>query len=274
MNENFYYYWINLADRSDRRQRMVDQFSKLGITQHIRIDGVRYETSSFYRGCLESHLRAVYTAYKDKVDLAIFLEDDIVLTQQGLERINACLKALPNDWEVFQGHTINPNLFTALLQSIQKKENPINPIPNRIIHNYFMSCACYVMNRRGIERYIRTFFNFEDEEETKFTFRITDMDQPSALCEYLTYRFLNAYTSLYSCLNTEETSSSEHSHVECFKKERNINYRNMLLLQELEDCKGGLCQFRPLHEGIIHLDSSERHWFDTIECAQTFLKNV
>jgi len=257
---------------------MVDQFSKLRISQHIRIDGVQYDTSSLYRGCLESHLRAVYTAYKDNVDLAIFLEDDIVLTTEGLERMNTCMKALPNDWEVFQGHIINPQLFTALLQKLQKMQKTPKKehyrIGNRIIRNYFMSCACYVMNRRGIERYIRTFFKFEDEEQTIFSFRITDMDQPSALCEYLTYRFLNAYTSLYSCLNTEEKYLSEHSHVECFKKERNINYRNMVLLDKIEEA----LQSNPLQlsfeKGIIDLDSPERHWFDTIESVEKFLHSL
>ncbi|NDE17756.1 hypothetical protein EBZ80_22790 [bacterium] len=267
------FYWINLLHRSDRRKRMMDQFARLGITNHVRIDGVYAATPAgevpTYAGCIQSHLRAVTAASLDGMDaddaVAVFLEDDIVLTEASLQALQTCLAALPPDWEVFQAHVIIPSLYEAVLQKIEK--TGIRP-PNHLLRGFFMSAAAYVMCARGIHRFMTSRLR-PPAHLVSPTFDFV-VDGRPVIPELVVYQAMNVYTTLYSVTNTDETVPADNDHMEATKRQPLINYRNMLLVDRI--FKSGV-EVGRLANRIIDIPPL-CHWFDCAATASCFLDPI
>jgi len=195
MNEdNTFYYWINLSGRSDRRLHMLEQFAKNNISRHIRITPIQMEKS--LSSCTLSHMKAILTAYYDCCEYAIILEDDIIL--EDVESICKITSNLSSDWEIFQFHTSCPYLYENL--SGDKKYH------NQIIKGHLMSAAGYVINRKGIIKYVNSFINVIDTKHLIFTTKITDYE--TNIPESCIYVFMNVYFLLYPLFNTIHTTSS------------------------------------------------------------------
>jgi len=178
---------------------MLEQFQKYKIGNHIRINAI-FDSHKSHIGCMKSHIQAIYTAYKDKCEYAFIMEDDFFLDMADpFEFISPLLKKLPPDWEILQLHSIIPNLHQTCLA---KKEDFSQ---NMIIKGYFMSCAFYIINRRGMEHFLNNFVIFKNDKEETYDYKIIFED--NALVETMVYRFINCYTTLLPLFNTQESVS-------------------------------------------------------------------
>ena len=109
-------YIINLKRREDRKKQVLEQLTKHDIKDYEfveAVDGQDPDIQKIYRrlrekssptdigavghfGCLLSHEKVYKKALKDKVNSFMVLEDDIILKDNFLERIN---KIQVPDWE-------------------------------------------------------------------------------------------------------------------------------------------------------------------------------
>lgn len=201
-------YWINLNNRNDRRIQMIEQFEKLNISNHIRIEA--RDDLKAHENCIHSHFKAIKTAYIDDCDMALIVEDDINL--KNIFKLNYILNNLPNNWECLQVHYIEPLLLEYLTQNEKK---------NCLIEGYFMSAACYLINRKGMQKLL----NFVSlGEELKPNFSISE----NGRAEEFVFRYINTYTMLYPILNTNENFKSNIP-----QSDMNLAYKNMLLIDAL-----------------------------------------
>ncbi|NBO39869.1 hypothetical protein EBU99_14995 [bacterium] len=258
---------------------MTLRFRDLGIAQHCRIEAVMNPPNNghgsnrpTYGGVIQSHLKAVVTAYYDLMDLTespvcVFLEDDAVLTEEGLRHIQSCLAHLPSGWEVFQAHTIIPSLYEALLELYPEKMPP-----NRFVKGYFMSCACYIMHADSVRKFVQSRVNMHvlksPLREIVPLFPFFRADGQHVIPETAVFADMVAWTTLYSCINTDENHSNDSSVFEKFKQQRDINWRNMVLLQRIYDNSR---RFPFTCAQLVHLPS-DVHWFTSKEEAAQFLR--
>lgn len=272
------FYWINLLHRSDRRAKMMDQFARLGITNHVRIDGIRVDDGvPSYAGCIRSHLHAVTVASLDLHDqtddtIAVFLEDDIVLTEASLDNIHQCLTMLPPEWEVFQAHVIVPSMHEAVLDKFERTQT--YP-PNHLLRGYFMSCACYVMNARGIRKFrtsrVRP-WTADRCVHPSFDFVIAG---EVVIIETVMYNGFHTFTTLYSLTNTDESAQGDYHHMDTTKKQSRINYRNMVLVDRIEKERAASQSLSqpPVAASIVDIPA-DYHWFNCLSSAHRFLDPI
>lgn len=121
---------LNLNRATERMQRMIDQFTKLGIEDYIfysSVDGKDIKNESIIGniqaphfgaprqfkkgeiGCLMSHIGALKLAKALDYDWVLIFEDDVVLCNDFKSRLQLVFKYLPDNWEhVFlSGHIYN-----------------------------------------------------------------------------------------------------------------------------------------------------------------------
>jgi len=94
---------INLANREDKWNQIKDSFSRWPVPLE-RLDAVRMKPG--WKGCAASHLKAIRLAKERGLDMVIILEDDALLTPDGIERFEALLpvlKARRREWDIFLG---------------------------------------------------------------------------------------------------------------------------------------------------------------------------
>lgn len=238
-NDNDYFsmfpiYWINMPKRSDRRIRLLKNFSDLNITQHTRItpQPAKKPTES----CIYSHYRALQTAYYDEVDYALVIEDDLLLTKECLDKVKETIKLLPDDWDCFQIHYIEPNIIENLLT---------HKYPNAIIKGYFMAATCYLYNKKGILKFLNT-MGLE-----KSNFKLNE----GAIAEQFVYNYVNTYVSLYPMINTKESGSD-------IQTNDHLNTSNMNLINKFFSTKPDYT----INQPIIEFPEGY-HWSNTLSNA-------
>jgi glycosyl transferase family 25 len=71
-------FYINLADRTDRRERVEEQLRPVNYPQHLvhRIDAIRKNNGAI--GCGLSHIRALETIQQMDIPYGMVLEDDFM----------------------------------------------------------------------------------------------------------------------------------------------------------------------------------------------------
>ena len=81
--------YINLAHRTDRKERLLSELDKIGTDpgKIYRIEA-HYDPLNGHRGCALSHLKAVELAQKNGWECTLILEDDFVFTVSK-EEVNA-----------------------------------------------------------------------------------------------------------------------------------------------------------------------------------------
>ena len=192
--DNTFYYWINLDNRQDRRKHMLKEFENCNITNHIRISPVNHYDNQI--SVILSHMKAILTAYIDKADYAVILEDDIIL--DNIFILKDITKRLPDDWDIFQFHTLEPHIYKELSKDIKYE--------NQIIKGHLMSCAGYIMNKYSINKYVKKFIHIISKKHITFEPRISDYK--NFIAEACIYVFMNTYYTLYPLFNTIISESS------------------------------------------------------------------
>lgn len=173
-------FYINMDKHIERRKYMESQLEKISKkfnrikgfngylildTKEDEIEGVKFrnyypDMSKAEIGCTISHILAIKKAYDSNENKVIICEDDVMFDTCSLvPNLSVIEDDAPNDWEILQlcvSGTMNGDLRT-----IYKK---LGDFPNikyyRREHpnNIFWCTACYLINRRGMEKIINTVF--------------------------------------------------------------------------------------------------------------------
>lgn len=238
-------YWINLDKCIERREKMEAQF----ITQQIPHTRVvpPYDDQA-YKSCIKGHLSSILQAFIDRVELAVFMEDDLIFT--NFAYYISWAKYLPSDWDVWCIHYIEPYLIEAL-----------DTQPNIILKGYFAGAACYMMNRRGMEKLLKVMGYFNDVGTYVPTFTF---DSLLAKSEEFLFRYINGYTFLYPLFNTEENNQSN---INTAFEYMNNNYQNMLNINKLNQIPP------PEYNKIIDIPYN-LHWLGDSDKARIFVENI
>lgn len=153
-------YYINLERSVNRRKKMEGIYSRLiripaydgeQIDSYTDINLIPgYDMSPSEIGCSLSHLRAIYTAYKNGDKSALIMEDDIYNSFQYLweQQLSDLLCNVPSCVECVQLHCINPSVISNML-NIKKK------FINWQDDSWGM--GCYYITRKGMRKIVQKY---------------------------------------------------------------------------------------------------------------------
>lgn len=106
-------FYINLDHRTDRKDHVESQLSKIGLQRFQRFSAIKMENGAI--GCSMSHLKLLQLALKSGLDHILIVEDDIEFLDLNLFRVqlNRFLKAQQKKgslWDVilFAGNNMPP----------------------------------------------------------------------------------------------------------------------------------------------------------------------
>lgn len=201
------FYWINLDDSVDRRNKMIKQFKEHKLPNR-RVQAIRHQRGGI--GCALSHVKAIHTAWAEENDMAIICEDDIDLSKgkRIYELINKILLSMPNEirnsWEIVQLTYTDPSFSTALANYLEEKQYKPG---NKLIKGYLMSTVAYLINRKGMNKFVNTMTKPDDTDMSRYILNV-DLSHPMAICEELTYHYVNSYFSLFPLVTHVDTIST------------------------------------------------------------------
>lgn len=151
-------YYINLERSKDRREAMEKRFANLK-----RVEGVdgrnlnipkeilsRCKMNVFQIGCLQSHLKAIKTAYDNGDKEALIMEDDICADyfKRWEKSIQQIVNNKPEDAECIQLHCSMKSEMRKML----KMDNDYSLWKKSYRRN---STGCYYITRKGMEKIIK-----------------------------------------------------------------------------------------------------------------------
>ena len=105
----FKIYCINLYEREDRYNIVKEQFNKYKLDVHF-IRNYKHKLGGRY-GCFDSHIQCLKDAKKNKIDVCLIFEDDIVLDKNCNKYINECLNFIKHNKNVEYVNTINKIIY-------------------------------------------------------------------------------------------------------------------------------------------------------------------
>lgn len=93
---------INLEQRTDRWQRSLEEFARLGIAGRvIRFPAVTPRDGNAIKGCMLSHLRILRDARARGVESVLVFEDDVEFAPRARETMAAAVSELRQiDWQL------------------------------------------------------------------------------------------------------------------------------------------------------------------------------
>ena len=232
-------YIINLNDSIDRKMHILNEFKNYSSTIHFieAIDGrndeyfyknynVKYTCNYNYTNSLIavicSHSKAIYEAYNSGLDKVCIFEDDI-----HLDLINNCNFTLNDicdlnvDWEIIQ-------LFYT--QNIDDNYNDyLNKGLRLIKRNMNYSGTCYIINRIGMEKYLKNVVITNGT--TNFNI-IPSIINPESICfdyinSYIINRVLFYYWFSSMTFNSYYRTGDTNSKIKC--QDIHLNIKNKLL---------------------------------------------
>ena len=244
-------YWINLERSVKRRQQMYNHFLKQKIVNR-RIPGVINDTPHI--GCLLAHLKAIRQAWLDGCELALICEDDADLSDFAriFDRINEILMTLPekveDDWDIIQIQYTGPPFLEELATQVVR-------IPNTIIKGYMMGAVAYMINRRGMEKFLKTMTDQDTLDIIRYSRKFNLLSLARA--EEFIYRYVNTYFSLYPVVNyTVEPSTIDPTPNYYVPIQENFDATGKIL-QVLKDKKYAIHHYHEMEDHIHWIDSKE-----------------
>jgi GR25 family glycosyltransferase involved in LPS biosynthesis len=90
---------INLIERTDRKDHMKQQVEKLNIDYEF-VQGIRGNNSW---GAGMSHCNCINLAQEKNMEMILVCEDDVLLNENTMVRLENLLTKLPEDWDIFLG---------------------------------------------------------------------------------------------------------------------------------------------------------------------------
>lgn len=257
-------YWINLPTRQDRYKQTIEQLVAQQLTHTLIVPP---PLDSEHKTCkaANAHLKAILQAYRDGHSSVVIMEDDIDLSVP-LSTYMDYWKYLPEDWDVFQMHFLEPLLVGALAEAVENGTQ----YPNRVLRGTFASCACYLMNRRGMIKVLNLMGNFvhglNDQIWGDYLPTYTVANERGK-AEDITFTYINGYMNLYPYYNTIENYKSD---VNQTIEYQNFHFNNMNEIKRLIDVlPNGII---PPPEGDVVVLPKDFHYIHAGNNAKDFLE--
>jgi glycosyl transferase family 25 len=109
INDIKHAYYINLDHRTDRKEHVEKQLTKIGIHAE-RFNAIKMQNGAI--GCSMSHLKILQDAYSRRLSHVLIMEDDITFLQPDvfINSFNKFLETHGNAWDVilFAGNNMPP----------------------------------------------------------------------------------------------------------------------------------------------------------------------
>ena len=109
LNDITHAFYINLEHRTDRKEHVIQELTKIGITAN-RFNAIKMDNGAI--GCSMSHLKILQNALQNNLDHVLILEDDITFLNPELfkSQINKFFEIHNNNWDVilFAGNNMPP----------------------------------------------------------------------------------------------------------------------------------------------------------------------
>jgi len=115
-------YYINLEERPDRKDQVIQEFKNIGITNPERFDAIKCSFGAV--GCSLSHLKCLEMAKSQNLEHILIVEDDITFLNPGLfitqfnNFLNNC-----KQWDVVLLSGNNIGEYTVIEDSYVKIRN-------------------------------------------------------------------------------------------------------------------------------------------------------
>lgn len=142
-------YVINLKERTDRKEKLLEIFSKYKNINLIFVEAIKYHIGII--GCFLSHKRCINIAKEKKLDQIIVMEDDCLPLDNFEERLTLILEFLDKNkdkWDIFLGG-VNGTKKQDVKEKINYKDNIFFEISrgtcahfiiyNKSSYNFFLS---------------------------------------------------------------------------------------------------------------------------------------
>lgn len=121
---------INLDRRKDRREHFQKELSRLSISYN-RISAVDGESEDVPNvdgltpgevGCILSHKKVLERVIKEKIQLPLILEDDIIFEDKFNSRFKSHFSQLPEDWSMYYpaANTTQDENLTPVTKNIDR----------------------------------------------------------------------------------------------------------------------------------------------------------
>jgi GR25 family glycosyltransferase involved in LPS biosynthesis len=158
---------INLNERKDRLEFIMDQCDKIGIPKDkiTRIEAVKENPG--WRGCSKSHIKTLQLAKLNGWKNIMILEDDVLFTctkEYLHDTIKECFLN-ENVWDVVLMNYSLSCVAPAGLQETEegrkklKSHYPVTQITNKFykINNYAVTASCYLINGNYYDKLINNY---------------------------------------------------------------------------------------------------------------------
>lgn len=229
-NINYPIFYINMDKHVERMKYMENQLSKISTNFH-RIKGFNgYDITNkvedkvnhikfknFYTslskaeiGCTLSHILAIKEAYKRGEIIAMICEDDIMFDTCSLvPNISEVVYNAPKDWEILQlcnglNEGLNSDYGKAPIISYIKREYP---------QKYFWSAACYLINRKGMEKILDIVCK-ETDVISIIPIKYDPEYPHSGAADFYLYDLVNTYSVLPSLFLQDNTDLESTIHTD------------------------------------------------------------
>lgn len=188
---------INLKRATDRRLRInnffqgYDNLTLINAVDGDTLDLQKYKypktsIKSIYEIATNfSHLLAIKTAYDQGLEICLIMEDDMDLSLLSRWEfdLNFILTNSPEDWEILQLYTNNPNLMLKLHEHFNT---------TRMLWTTWLASAWsagfYVIRRSGMEKILNRFYDTNRFDLTKF-----DKDMNFLVADFIIYDSCKTY---------------------------------------------------------------------------------
>lgn len=128
MGEKYTLFFINLEERKDRKEKLLNEFSNFShLFELKRFNAIKDKEG--WRGCAKSHLELIKYAKNNNLDYIITCEDDVVIKDKNTfeKRFRNIMNWLLNNkekWDVFNSSPLCPcnfkkNNYFELLNNIE-----------------------------------------------------------------------------------------------------------------------------------------------------------
>jgi GR25 family glycosyltransferase involved in LPS biosynthesis len=103
-------YIINLKERTDRKQHVVNEVTKIPKLSYTIVDAIRDNTGT----CFASHLKCIQLAKDNKLPYVLILEDDCIFTTECVDVLNTAINELQSiEWDMlYLGANLNAHAYS------------------------------------------------------------------------------------------------------------------------------------------------------------------
>jgi GR25 family glycosyltransferase involved in LPS biosynthesis len=93
-------YVINLKHRKDRYYHIINEITKLELSQAQIVDAIQHFNPAM--GCFESHLKCIRLAKENELPYVLILEDDAIFTDNVVDILNNAFTEVQTfEWDMF-----------------------------------------------------------------------------------------------------------------------------------------------------------------------------